>query len=248
MASQIGFLCMTAWHNIKTDLSEDWNLAVQPQNRHISTTKIPIATKLGRVVTYHGGLPPIKSRDLLATCFSQITWQIKPIVSPLLQCLWSPKLAGLWQATPIKSSYLTWRPPTHDVTWPFDDVVLWNNVSNWSHYISITTVLVSTKLGRVLSYLKGLPPVKSHGSWVKWSCKIMWQIKNIPTTTEAMVTKFGRAVTYHEGPSLIKSNGPLIKWSCKITWQTETFISPLPQFSLPPNLTGWWITLRNSRP
>ena len=35
--------------------------------------------------------------------------------------------------------------------------------------------------------------------------------------------------------------------NCKITWQTKTIISPIPQRLHPPNLTGWWLTIRNSR-
>ena len=35
--------------------------------RIISTTIMPMATKLGKVVTYHEWLPPIKSHDSLIT-------------------------------------------------------------------------------------------------------------------------------------------------------------------------------------
>ena len=46
----------------------------------------------------------------------------------------------------------------------------------------------------------------------------------------------------------IKSHDPLITWFYEITWQTKTIISPLPQNLWPPNLTGWWLTLRGSYP
>ena len=35
------------------------------QNHYISTTTIPMTNNLGRVVTYHEGLSPIKSHDTL---------------------------------------------------------------------------------------------------------------------------------------------------------------------------------------
>ena len=34
---------------------------------------MPVATKLGRKVTYHEGLPPTKSRDILIKWSSKIT-------------------------------------------------------------------------------------------------------------------------------------------------------------------------------
>ena len=52
------------------------------------------ATKLGRLVTCHEGLPPIKLHEPLITGSSEITSQTKKIISPLLERLWSPNLAG----------------------------------------------------------------------------------------------------------------------------------------------------------
>ena len=40
---------------------------------YICTITMPAATKLGRVVTYHEGLPPMKSYDTLVTWTSEIT-------------------------------------------------------------------------------------------------------------------------------------------------------------------------------
>ena len=53
-----------------------------------------MATKLGRLVTCHEGLPPIKSHEPLITGSREITSQTKKIISPLLERLWSPNLAG----------------------------------------------------------------------------------------------------------------------------------------------------------
>ena len=55
----------------------------------------------------------------------------------------------------------------------------------------------------------------------------------------------GGNLPYLEGLPLIKSLDPLITGPCKIIWQTIN-ISPLPEYLWPPNLVGWWLTLRGS--
>ena len=52
---------------------------------------LPPRTKLGRVMTYHEGLPPIKSHEPLITWLSGITRQIHEI-TPLPEWLWLPNL------------------------------------------------------------------------------------------------------------------------------------------------------------
>ena len=65
------------------------------------------------------------------------------------------------------------------VTWTFDHVVFQNLVTNWNHYIFVTTVPVATKLGRVVTLLEALVLKKSDVFWIMWSSVITWQIKNI---------------------------------------------------------------------
>ena len=43
------------------------------QTKHISTTRVPMTTKLDRMVTYLDGLLPIKSRDYLITWSCEVT-------------------------------------------------------------------------------------------------------------------------------------------------------------------------------
>ena len=43
-----------------------------------------MATKLGRVVTHPGGLPPIKLHDLLITWSCKTTWQTKNVTTKVL--------------------------------------------------------------------------------------------------------------------------------------------------------------------
>ena len=56
--------------------------------KHISTTTVPMATRLGKKATYLDGVLSIKSHDPLVTWSSVITWQTKIIISPLPHCLW----------------------------------------------------------------------------------------------------------------------------------------------------------------
>ena len=59
--------------------------------RHnIFTTTMSIPTQLIRVLTYHEGLPPVKTHNPLITWSCKITWQAKNIL--LSQCPWLTKL------------------------------------------------------------------------------------------------------------------------------------------------------------
>ena len=42
-----------------------WSCEIMLQTKNISTTRVAIATKLGRMVTLLDGLPPTASHDLL---------------------------------------------------------------------------------------------------------------------------------------------------------------------------------------
>ena len=61
------------------DLSKDVDLALQPL-KYISNTTVPMATKLGRVVTCNEELPLIKSHD------PSITWSREVMPFTLDQC------------------------------------------------------------------------------------------------------------------------------------------------------------------
>ena len=55
------------------------------QIKNISTTTMPMATKLTRVATYREGLPFAKLHDSLIPC--EITWKVKNVIYSLSQCL-----------------------------------------------------------------------------------------------------------------------------------------------------------------
>ena len=56
-----------------------------------------------------------------------------------------------------------WRATNHKVIQGSDHVVLQNHMKNENHYISTIRVPTATKLGRMVTYLNGLLPIKSHG-------------------------------------------------------------------------------------
>ena len=53
-----------------------------------------------------------------------------------------------------------------------------DHLTNLKH-ISTNKMLMTTKLGRGVTYHERVPPIKSHDPWITWSCKIMWQTKAI---------------------------------------------------------------------
>ena len=113
-----------------------------------------MATKLDKVVTYDKKLPPTKLENLLNTLSCEATWKIENI-SPLPQCLWPPNLAGYLRT-------MRRFPPLSQKT-------LWSRgLAN-----STTTVIMSTKLGRVFLYNEGLPLIKLQ------NLKITWQMKYV---------------------------------------------------------------------
>ena len=117
------------------------------------------------------------------------------------------------------------------------------------------TAPMANKLGWVVTYLKGLLPIKLHGSLVMWSCCITWQIifskilkHEISSTTILMATKPDMVITYHEGFPPITSLDPLTSWSYEVTWQIEYFISPLALDQWRPNTARWWIAFKGFQP
>ena len=73
---------------------------------------------------------------------SGITRQSEPIISPLTQCLSTPNLDYtdlLWEASNLKATLPF-------ITWP-----TWEHIAFWKIYISTATILMGTKLDRVLT-------------------------------------------------------------------------------------------------
>ena len=59
---------------------------------YISNIRVPMATKLGGMVTYLDGILPIKSNDSFIKWPYEITWQTKTTIYPLSEWPWPPSL------------------------------------------------------------------------------------------------------------------------------------------------------------
>lgn len=91
-------------------------------------------------MTYHDGLPPMKSKDPLIKWSFQITWQIEHLLSSPIQCLLTLNMVGWW---------LIARDSTFKNTWPFNYM---NNVRvRGNIYISPFALLMVTKLRTMLT-------------------------------------------------------------------------------------------------
>ena len=124
---------------------------------------MPIATKLGRVVTYIDRLLLIKSHCSWLTLSCKITWQIKNIISSLPLCLLPPIPTECWLTI-------------HNVTWSFKLVVTWGHAKNWIYYVSHIPTPIVTKLVRMVIYYYEFQPI---GSLRMWFCEVTWKIEYI---------------------------------------------------------------------
>ena len=188
-----------------------------------------MATKLVKEVTYHEGLPPIKSHDFLITWSCLITWQIKKISTTGVPM--ATKLG--WMVTYL-NGLLTIKGHDHLVMWSCK--IMWQA----KNILSSLPLPVATLAWEAST-------IKLHDTLITWPCEIMWQNKSI-TSLLPMATKHYRMVTYCNGLLTIKSYDPLNMWSCWITRQTKTIIYPIPQCLWLPNWTGWYLNLSGPHP
>ena len=72
---------------------------------------------------------------------------------------------------------LPWGAPIRKVTRHFDHMVLRDHLTWQTKNISDSRVLMANKLGRMVTYLDGVLPIKSHETLIKFSCKITWHTK-----------------------------------------------------------------------
>ena len=135
---------------------------------------------------------------------------------------------------------------------------------------------MASKIGRVVTYHEGFPPIKSHDGLKRsfgklkplhhqydsaYGPKVDGMVTIMKESTHKVTQNFGhvvltlnidtkldRMVTYHERPPAVKAYYPLITWFYNITWETITTISPLQQGLGPPNVTKWWLRMRGYQP
>ena len=133
-----------------------WN-HVTNENHYIPNTRVPMTTRLGRMVTLTGSyLMIIWSRHL-----SRSRDKLKPLY------LHKNYAYGhqTWQ-----DGDLPWRVPTHKVTWLFDHVVLRDHLASSNYYISTTAVPMATRLCRIVRYFEVLLTINSCWSLITWPC------------------------------------------------------------------------------
>ena len=55
--------------------------------------------------------------------------------------------------------------PVYRITWPFEQMVLWDHVTKQNYHTSINTVSMATKRGRMVNYLDGLLAISPITLW-----------------------------------------------------------------------------------
>lgn len=131
--------------------------------KHISVTTMPMATRLGRVVTYHGWLPPIKLHGPL------IRWS----VTNWNHC---PHYCNAFGHQAWQGGDIQWGFATHKITWSFNHVTYWGHRKNYTRYISTCTRPMGSKLGNLVTYHERLLPINSNDSLITWpTCVTNWK-------------------------------------------------------------------------
>ena len=133
---------------------------VTNKNHYTSTTTVPMATKLIRMVTYLKGLLHKKSNESLFTRSYKITWQTENM-SPLLHSAyghWFWQVGDLSQGTLPVKSHAFWVTWSCEFTWQIKDIIFLLPQSLWPLNLS----------GGDLS--QGLPPIMSNDHLISWFC------------------------------------------------------------------------------
>ena len=79
----------------------------------------------------------------------------------------------VFMATRPTAWWVTLTSSPCKATQPFGRVDSQVHETNQNHYISTFTVAVATKLGRMVTYLVGLLPIKSNGTLITWQIRII---------------------------------------------------------------------------
>ena len=166
-------------------------------NHYIFNIRVPMATKLDRMMTYFDLLLPKKPHDPL------ITWPCE-IEGSITREGWATK---------------------------------------------------RFKLSRTFFFFFFLLVQASGHFWVicvSWSCKHGWpKLESFIGHFNYCVCVLQFRVWEHDMPCALEmnSNGGLRRGHVE-SWPstTKNIVSPLPQCLWPPNLAGWWLTMRGSHP
>ena len=182
---------------------------------HVVLT-LNIDTKLDRMVTYHERPPAVKAYYPLITWFYNITWETITTISPLQPGLGPPNVTKWW--LPMRG----YQPNSHMITWwlrgdsevshskPHEPLIAW---LTWGHmkiskiYISFFTILMATKIGRVLTparsfipqTLKLLATFYLYNAWheVPWQQVLCWSHAPKAEIEEKWTNNFCQSVQEH---------------------------------------------------
>ena len=122
---------------------------------HISTSKVYMAIKPSRLVTYLEIILPKKSVGSWVPRSFEITQRIKIILSLLPQCL-SPRTET------CQNVGFSWGIPSHKLTRPINYMALQNHVTKQNQYILFITMPMAAKLHSLVTYLKMFLTIELH--------------------------------------------------------------------------------------
>ena len=115
---------------------------------------------------------PCASANIVMTDLSYNTWNLalKPLKTLYL------RFHNACGHQTRQSGSLQWEASAHKITWPSKQMVLWDHVTNWNHYIS--TISVSGYQNCQDGNLPWLSIMARYG-FISRSSKITWQTKII---------------------------------------------------------------------
>ena len=92
---------MKWWWSMRRAQHPQWshNIILAGRIKKTSVFTLLMTTKIGRVMVYGIGPPCEKSHDSLITWLHVVSRQIKSVMSPIPQVLWTPNLTGKWLMT-----------------------------------------------------------------------------------------------------------------------------------------------------
>ena len=117
-----------------------------------------MATKLDRTVTWKASNHKATERPDDAVLQSHVTNENHYISTIRVRVPMATKLGRM-------VAHLDELLPT--VSWPFDHMILWDDVTNLNHYISAITMPMATKLGRIVTYFERLLKLKSRNAFTR---------------------------------------------------------------------------------
>ena len=101
-------------------------------------------------------------------------------------------------------------------------MVLQGHLAGKNYYICTTRVLMATKPGSMVTYIKWLPRIKLLDPLVMWFFRSLDKLKQVYLHyCSASDNQTLHVCDLPWGAPIVLSSDALIAWSCLITWQTR---------------------------